>query len=163
MLAKQNWQLVLLGAGDPKLEKMAKSLQLELPDRVRVETRYDPKLARQIYAGADVFLMPSRYEPCGTSQMISMRYGCLPLVSAVGGLLDTVSDGVTGFTFKGTKVKSFNDALRRALSLCPDRVRWEEMQKAGMAMDFSWPRSARMYLDMYKKLVESPTIKIPIS
>jgi starch synthase len=163
MLGKQNWQLILLGAGDPKLETLAKNLQMEMPDRVRVETRYDAKLARQIYGGADIFLMPSRYEPCGTSQMISMRYGCLPLVSAVGGLLDTVNDGVTGFTFVGTKIKPFNDAVRRALSLYPDRERWEEMQKAGMALDFSWPASARKYLNLYKKLLETPSIKITVS
>jgi starch synthase len=159
LLGKQNWQLVLLGAGDSKLESMAKSLQAEMPDRVRVETRYDAKLARQIYAGADVFLMPSRYEPCGTSQMISMRYGCLPLVSAVGGLLDTVTDGVTGFTFTGTKVKSFNDAVRRALGRYPNRESWEEMQKAGMALDFSWPRSARKYLELYQRLAGTTSIK----
>jgi starch synthase len=163
MLGKQNWQLVLLGAGDPKLETMAKNLQAEMPDRVRVETRYDAKLARQIYGGADIFLMPSRYEPCGTSQMISMRYGCLPLVSAVGGLLDTVTDGVTGFTFEGVKIKPFNDAIRRALALYPDRERWQEMQKAGMALDFSWPLSARKYLELYKKLVETPTTKSTLS
>ncbi|HJS19664.1 MAG TPA: glycogen/starch synthase, partial [Anaerolineales bacterium] len=91
MLGRQSWQLVLLGAGDPRLEAMAKKLQEEMPERLRVETRYDAKLARQIYGGADVFLMPSRYEPCGISQMISMRYGCLPLVRAVGGLHDTVT------------------------------------------------------------------------
>ena len=77
---------MILGAGDPKLEAMAKKLQEDLPDRVRVETRYDAKLARQIYAGSDIFLMPSRYEPCGISQMIAMRYGSVPLVRAVGGL-----------------------------------------------------------------------------
>jgi starch synthase len=163
LLGKQNWQLVLLGAGDSKLETMAKNLQAEMPDRVRVETRYDAKLARQIYGGADIFLMPSRYEPCGTSQMISMRYGCLPLVSAVGGLLDTVTDGVTGFTFEGTKVKQFNDSVRRALSLYPDRAKWGEMQKAGMALDFSWPSSAKKYMELYQKLVESPSIKFTLS
>lgn len=160
MLAKQNWQLVLLGAGDPVLEAMAKKLQAELPDRVRVETRYDAKLARQIYAGADVFLMPSRYEPCGISQMISMRYGCLPLVRAVGGLHDTVTDGETGFGFADERIKSFNDAVRRALAWYPDRERWERMQKAGMALDFSWPHSARKYLELYKKLMETSSIRI---
>ena len=163
MLGKQNWQLVLLGAGDPRLEAMAKKLQEEMPDRIRVETRYDARLARQIYGGADVFLMPSRYEPCGISQMISMRYGCLPLVHAVGGLHDTVTDGETGFAFVEAKVKPFNDAIRRALSLYPNRERWAEMQKAGMALDFSWPHSARQYLELYKKLVETSNVRVIVS
>ncbi len=163
LLGKQNWQLVLLGAGDPKLEKMAKDLQAEMPDRIRVETRYDARLARQIYGGADIFLMPSRYEPCGISQMISMRYGCLPLVRSVGGLHDTVTDGETGFAFVDTKVKSFNDAVRRALTAYPDRERWAEMQKAGMALDFSWPQSAKKYLELYRKLVKDPAVKVPAS
>lgn len=163
MLGKQSWQLVLLGAGDPRLEKMAKDLQAEMPDRVRVETRYDARLARQIYGGADVFLMPSRYEPCGISQMISMRYGCLPLVRAVGGLHDTVTDGETGFAFVEAKVKPFNDAVRRAIGLYPNRERWAEMQKAGMALDFSWPLSAKKYLELYRKLVETSSVKATVS
>jgi len=160
LMGKQNWQLVLLGAGDPRLEAMAKNLQRDMPDRIRVETRYDAKLARQIYGGADLFLMPSRYEPCGISQMISLRYGCLPLVRAVGGLRDTVTDGGTGFSFVETKVKSFNDAVRRALSLYPDREGWEEMQKAGMARDFSWPHSAKKYLALYQRLVKEPGVRV---
>jgi starch synthase len=156
-MAKQEWQLVLLGAGDPKLEAIAKKLQEDMPDRVCVETRYDAKLARQIYAGSDIFLMPSRYEPCGISQMIAMRYGCVPLVRAVGGLHDTVTDSETGFVFVDAKVKSFNDALRRALNLYPYRSRWLNLQKAGMAQDFSWPTSARKYLELYKKLTSERT------
>lgn len=163
MLGKLNWQLVLLGAGDPKLEALAKKLQEDMPDRVRVETRYDAKLARQIYGGADVFLMPSRYEPCGISQMISMRYGCVPLVRAVGGLHDTVTDAETGFVFIEAKVKPFNDAVRRALTLYPDNSRWAAMQKAGMAMDFSWENSARKYLNLYRKLIESSNLRIAVS
>jgi starch synthase len=159
MLGKQKWQFVLLGAGDPKLEAMAKKLQEEMPDRVRVETRYDAKLARQIYGGADIFLMPSRYEPCGISQMISMRYGCIPLVRAVGGLHDTVTDSETGFVFVDAKVKPFNDAVRRAINLYPYHSRWAAMQKAGMALDFSWPNSAKKYLDLYKKLVETSGVR----
>lgn len=154
MLRKQNWQFVLLGAGDPKLEAMAKKLQEDMPDRVRVETRFDAKLARQIYAGSDVFLMPSRYEPCGISQMIAMRYGSVPLVRAVGGLHDTVTDSETGFVFVDAKVKSFNDALRRALTLFPDRSKWENLQKAGMALDFGWAASAQTYAELYKKLAD---------
>jgi len=157
IMAKQDWQLVLLGAGDLKLEELAKKLQEELPDRVRVETRYDAKLARQIYGGSDLFLMPSRYEPCGISQMIAMRYGSVPLVRAVGGLHDTVTDSETGFVFVDTKVKSFNDTLRRALDVFPDRARWIKLQQAGMAQDFSWSNSARKYLDLYKKLISETT------
>ena len=157
MMAKQDWQLVLLGAGDLKLESIAKKLQEDMPDRIRVETRYDAKLARQIYGGSDIFLMPSRYEPCGLSQMIAMRYGSVPLVRAVGGLHDTVTDSETGFVFVDTKVKSFNDTLRRALQLYPYRSRWLSLQKAGMAQDFSWPNSARKYLEQYKKLINETT------
>jgi starch synthase len=151
MMAKRNWQLVLLGAGDPQLETSARKLQEDLPGRVCVETRYDARLARQIYGGSDIFLMPSRYEPCGISQMIAMRYGSVPLVRAVGGLHDTVTDSETGFVFVDKRVKSFNDTLRRALELFPDRARWAELQKAGMAQDFSWATSAGRYLQLYQK------------
>jgi starch synthase len=156
-MAKEDWQLVLLGAGDLKLEAIARKLQEDRPDRVRVETRYDATLARQIYGGTDLFLMPSRYEPCGLSQMIAMRYGSVPLVRAVGGLHDTVTDSETGFVFVDTKIKSFNDTLRRALQVYPDRSRWKKLQQAGMAQDFSWSNSARKYLDVYKKLVNEST------
>ncbi|MBI4760111.1 MAG: glycogen synthase [Chloroflexota bacterium] len=155
MLSKQKWQLVILGAGNPKLEDQAKKLQETLPDRVRVETRFDAKLARHIYAGSDIFLMPSRYEPCGISQMIAMRYGSVPLVRAVGGLHDTVTDSETGFVFVDKKIKSFNDTLKRALQVYSDRARWENIQKAGMRQDFSWTRSAQKYLDLYKRLIET--------
>ena len=155
MLHKQTWQLAILGAGNPKIEEQAKKLQEALPDRVRVETRYDAKLARQIYAGTDIFLMPSRYEPCGISQMIAMRYGSVPLVRAVGGLHDTVTDSETGFVFVDKKVKSFNDTVKRALELYPYHSRWAALQKAGMALDFSWETSARKYLALYQKLMDT--------
>ncbi|MGE5464382.1 MAG: starch synthase, partial [Syntrophothermus sp.] len=88
---------------------------------------------------------------------------CLPLVRAVGGLQDTVTDNVTGFAFAEARVKPFNDAVRRALSLYPDRERWAEMQKAGMALDFSWPHSARKYLNLYKRMIETPGVKVTAS
>lgn len=160
MLGKQSWQLVILGAGDPKLEDMAKKLQAEMPDRVKVETRFDANLARQIYAGTDIFLMPSRYEPCGLSQMIAMRYGSIPLVRAVGGLHDTVTDSETGFVFVDTKIKSFNDTVRRALNLYLYHSRWANLQKTAMTQDFSWPKSAIKYLELYKKLINE--MKSPI-
>ncbi|GJQ52562.1 MAG: glycogen synthase [Anaerolineaceae bacterium] len=154
MLKKQNWQLALLGAGDPKLEAAARKLQEDFPDRIRIETRFDAKLARRIYAGADLLLMPSRYEPCGISQMIAMRYGCVPLVRAVGGLHDTVTEAETGFVFVSANVKAFNEALRRALTLFPDRAAWQTLQKNGMATDFGWRASAQQYANLYKRLAE---------
>jgi starch synthase len=89
--------------------------------------------------------------------MIAMRYGSVPLVRAVGGLHDTVTDSETGFVFVDAKVKSFNDTLRRALQLYPYRSRWLNLQQAGMAQDFSWAKSAQQYLDLYKKLIGNPT------
>ena len=162
LMARQDWQLVLLGAGDLKLEALARKLQQDMPDRVCVETRYDAKLARQIYAGSDIFLMPSRYEPCGTSQMIAMRYGSVPLVRAVGGLHDTVTDSETGFVFVDKTVKSFNDTLRRALQCYPDRTRWAKLQQAGMTQDFSWSTSARQYLDLYRKMISESTAPVRV-
>ena len=86
--------------------------------------------------------------------MIAMRYGCVPLVRAVGGLHDTVTDSETGFVFVDARVKSFNDVVRRALNLYPNQSRWSELQKAGMAKDFSWYSSAKKYFELYKKLLE---------
>ncbi|MEW6028834.1 MAG: glycogen synthase [Chloroflexota bacterium] len=147
------WQVVILGAGDAKLEEAARSLQADLPDRVRAETRFDPALARMIYAGADIFLMPSRYEPCGLSQMVAMRYGCVPVVRAAGGLVDTVTEK-TGFLFKKASPVSFRSGLLKALAAYSDRARWLDLQKAGMSKDFSWNRSAVQYFDLYLSLLE---------
>ena len=104
--------------------------------------------------------MPSRYEPCGTSQMIAMRYGSVPLVRAVGGLHDTVTDSETGFVFVDKTMKAFNDTLRRALQCYPDRPRWEKLQQSGMAQDFSWSTAARKYLDLYRKMVNEATTPV---
>ncbi len=92
-----------------------------------------------------------------------MRYGSVPLVRAVGGLRDTVTDSETGFVFVNKTVKSFNGTLRRAIQTYPDRERWRKLQKAGMAQDFSWNRSARQYLDLYKKLISEPTTMLRTS
>jgi starch synthase len=153
------WQAVILSAGDPELEKKAHKLQTKLPEKVHVETRYDATLARQIYAGADIFLMPSRYEPCGLSQMISMRYGCVPVVRAVGGLHDTVTDGETGFVFIKPTAKDFIKAIERALDTYQDTDKWQEMQRAGMIQDFSWANSAAQYFELYKRLMTKEATK----
>ena len=148
-----NWQAVILGTGDPTLEKRAKRLEERFPDQVKVEIRYDGRLARKIYAGSDIFLMPSRYEPCGLSQMIAMRYGCLPVVRATGGLKDTVKDGETGFVFAGDKPKDFLKAINAALEIYANPKHWQSLQRNAMAEDFSWKKSALEYTALYRSLL----------
>jgi len=149
------WQFVLLGTGDPILEESARKLQTDLPERVRAEIRFDGALARHIYAGADMLVMPSRYEPCGLAQMIAMRYGCLPVVHLTGGLNDTVTDA-TGFRFKTATTRSLRSALIKALAVYSDRERWLTQQKAAMREDFSWTKSAKEYFELYQSLLSKP-------
>jgi len=147
------WQVVVLGTGMPRLERSLKRLEKEFPNRFRAELRYDAGLARQIYGGADAFLMPSRYEPCGLAQMLAMRYGCLPIVSAVGGLKDTVVAGHDGFVMGSATAARLAATMRQAMQLLPDRAAWTKMQKAAMARDFSWTASARKYYELYQQSV----------
>ena len=152
-LKDSKWQAVILGTGLPALEEAVRGFQMEFPERVRAEFKYDDGLARQIYAGADMFLMPSRYEPCGLSQMIAMRYGCVPIVSAVGGLKDTIFRDETGFVFEKPTTVRLATAIKKAIAIYSDRLRWEGMQKAGMAQDFSWNVSARQYFQLYQRVM----------
>ncbi len=148
----QHWQFILLGSSDPALEEAARRLQVDYPERVRALIRFDAKLSRLIYGGADMFLMPSRYEPCGLAQMIAMRYGCVPVVHATGGLKDTVQEGKTGFLFQAAEVDSLMETLRRALPVYASPERWAHFQRSGMQTDFSWPRSAAQYGIIYRSL-----------
>jgi len=148
------WQAVILGTGDPKLEEAAMKLQVLYPERIKVETRYDAGLARQIYAGSDMLLMPSRYEPCGLSQMIAMRYGCVPIVRAAGGLNDTVQHGVTGFVFEKIHHMSLVGAIKSAIKIFANREQWQTIEKAGMVQDFSWENSAKQYLALYRSMIK---------
>ncbi len=147
------WQFVLLGSGDPILENAMRGLQLEFPERIRSVIRFDANLSRLIYGGADMLLMPSRYEPCGLAQMIAMRYGCVPVVRATGGLKDTVTDGKTGFLFQLAQPVAMQEALRRALAVYASPDNWEQFQRHGMAEDFSWRRSAAQYAGLYQSLM----------
>jgi starch synthase len=148
----QTWQFVILGSGDPVLENAVRTLQAGYPERVRAVIGYDAPLSRLIYGGADMFLMPSRYEPCGLAQMIAMHYGCVPVVHATGGLKDTVREGKTGFLFQTADTVSMQAALELALSVYAHPEEWEYFQKNGMQEDFSWPCSAARYADLYYKL-----------
>jgi starch synthase len=155
----QPWQAILLGTGDPLLETASRELERDFPDRFRAAIRFDARLARRLYAGADVLVMPSRYEPCGLAQMIAMRYGCIPVARATGGLKDTIVDesngsSATGFLFEAAIVSELNAALNRAISLFRSPSKWQEMQRNGMRQDFSWERSALTYADLYIQLRE---------
>jgi starch synthase len=120
------------------------------PDRMSVILQYAADLAPLIYAASDLFLMPSRFEPCGLGQMIAMRYGSIPVVRATGGLADTVHDAVTGFTFDDFSLEDFWNAVRRALYIYfNDRDSWKAIQLKGMKMDFSWTHSAYGYCQLY--------------
>jgi starch synthase len=151
-LAGQAWQFVILGSGDSELEDNARALQVEFPERIRAEISYNAKLSRLIYGGADMLLMPSRYEPCGLAQMIAMRYGCVPVVHATGGLKDTIQKGKTGFLFQKAESESLAEALGEALSVYAEPEKWVYFQRNGMQADFSWSHSAAQYADLYQAL-----------
>ncbi len=151
--------LVILGVGEDKYHTMLTALAERYPEKVAVRLEFDEKLAHKIEAGADMFLMPSQYEPCGLNQMYSLRYGTVPIVRATGGLYDTITPfnptkgkGV-GFRFTHYKPESFWDATKTALDLFPQTDTWRQIMKNGMAMDFSWLSSAEQYLKLYEKTV----------
>jgi starch synthase len=151
------WQAVLLGTGDPGLETAARQLEAEFPYRVKAAIRFDAKLARRMYAGGDMLLMPSRYEPCGLAQMIAMRYGCIPVARATGGLTDTIIDGPspensTGFLFEDATPEALAAALRRSVTAYADKDGWRARQMYGMKQDFSWQRFAQAYIHIYHRL-----------
>lgn len=157
-LADQPWQAIFLGTGVPELEETIRLLQEEFPERVRAAIRFDSPLSHHIYAGADALLVPSRYEPCGLVQMIAMRYGCVPIVRATGGLKDTVFENAgkqsNGFLFAEAESQALADAVHRAILVYANRPRWQKLQRQGMQHDFSWERSAREYGALYQKLMK---------
>jgi starch synthase len=153
------WQIIILGTGDPKLERATQKLAADFPDRVRAITRFDSQLSHQLYAGADMLLMPSRYEPCGLAQMIGMRYGCIPVARNTGGLRDTITPyaktaASTGFLFDEASPEAFSTCLESALMVYNNQPEWQTLQLQGMDQDFSWSRSALGYAKLYQSLKE---------
>jgi starch synthase len=160
-LASLGARLVMLSTGDPKLTARLQALARAHPERFAFINSFDEGLSHRIHAGADIFLMPSRFEPCGLNQMYAMNYGTPPVVHAVGGLRDTVADEATGgaratgFVFAPAESLALAGAVGRAVTLCRDRpTRWQAMMRAGMRQDFGWQHSARQYLDLYRRLVD---------
>ncbi len=166
LLAAAAWQMLadgaricVLGTGDHALVEGLRSLAAQYPSRLAVEERFDRTLARRMYAGADCFLMPSRFEPCGQGQMISMRYGTIPIVRATGGLADTVidadaqQDAGNGFSFYDADPAPLVDASRRAMAALADGPRWRAIQARAMAADHSWRGPAREYVAAYRRAI----------
>jgi starch synthase len=150
-------QLVILGTGDERYHRILSDAVGRYSEDMRVLLRYDDALAKHLYAGCDMFLMPSHYEPCGLGQMMASRYGTVPVVRRTGGLTDTVADynpktgQGTGFLFEEYSASALIDCLRRALAVYRDRTKWRRLMRNGMKQDFSWERSAKEYVKVYRK------------
>ena len=149
---------VILGTGESRIEEHFHWLQRTFPQRVCYYAGYNNELAHLIEAGSDIFLMPSRFEPCGLNQMYSLKYGTAPVVRRTGGLADTVQqfdpatgEG-TGFVFEHFDATGFTWALKTALTTYKDRPAWEQLQRNGMTQDFSWERQGAEYEELYAQL-----------
>lgn len=158
-------QIIMLGTGDTLHETFYLNMAKRYPGKFAIKIGFIPDLAHKIYAGADMFLMPSQTEPCGLSQMIALRYGTIPIVRETGGLKDTVKDygdqGGYGFTFKTYNGLDMLNAINRAVSLYDNKVEWEALVKRSMACNYSWQNSANEYIRLYKKLVKiQDTVKV---
>jgi starch synthase len=158
-LAAEDIYLVMLSMGEPYYEKLFRNLAERYPQKIAVKIAYDETLAHKIEAGSDIFLMPSRYEPCGLNQIYSMKYGTVPVVRATGGLENTVVDYVeetgagTGFRFQGSNAQDFLVAIQRALKLFRDKSAWQKLMRNGMAQNFSWEAPAAEYVRLYEETV----------
>ncbi len=153
-------QYVVLGTGERRYHDLFTELSKKFPKSFSVKIAYDNRLAHLIEAGADMFLMPSRYEPCGLNQLYSLKYGTVPVVRGVGGLEDTITDYTeapdkgTGFKFYDYSNEAMLDAIKRALKVYEDKQKWLSLIKRCMGEDFSWQRSAKEYLELYNKAIK---------
>ncbi len=156
----QDLAMVILGTGEAKYHELLTRLGKKYPEKLGIKLAFNVRLSHLIEAGSDIFLMPSRYEPCGLNQMMSMRYGTVPLVRDTGGLSDTVADynertkAGTGVKFADYDAKSLTAAVKRAVSLYAKKPHWEKMMKNGMSVDFSWRASAEKYVRLYGEAIK---------
>ncbi len=152
LLAEMNIAMTILGSGEQHYQDVFQYLAATHPNRFGVRIGYDNGLAHRVEAGADMFLMPSRYEPCGLNQIYSLRYGTIPIVRATGGLDDTI-DEETGFKFRDYTGSALADAIRAALAAFQDQKLWRAMMLRAMSRDFSWDASAAEYLTLYRQIL----------
>ena len=148
----------MLGTGEPYYENLLRSLHERFPEKMSVRIMYDETLAHKVHAGADMYLMPSRYEPCGLNQISSLRYGTVPVVRATGGLDDTIEEWNpetrtgTGFKFHSYYADDYFQTLQRALGVFQDKEAWQTLMRNGMAKDFSWDLPAAEYVEVYQEV-----------
>jgi starch synthase len=158
-MMKMDLQLVVLGTGDKKYHDLFEKAKKKYPKKVAVSLTFNNDLAHLIEAGSDMFLMPSRYEPCGLNQMYSLRYGTVPVVRATGGLDDTIEDvhaaSGTGFKFREYDSSQMLKAIQRAVTAYKDQALWRKLMKNGMVKDFSWEASAKKYMQLYRSLART--------
>jgi starch synthase len=157
-LLSENIQLVVLGTGDKSYHKMFEGFKKKFPKKIGLYLGFSEEIAHLIEAGSDIFLMPSKYEPCGLNQMYSLRYGTIPVVRATGGLADTIKEyknsNGNGFLFEKYEPGALMTAIKRALKLYKNREEWIKLIRQAMSYDFSWEVSARKYIDLYKSLIK---------
>jgi len=152
-------QFLVLGTGDEEFENYFREMEHHYPDRFKAYIGFDEGLAHQIYAGADLFLMPSKFEPCGLGQMIAMRYGTIPIVRETGGLNDTVkaydefSGKGNGFTFRNFNAHDMLYTIKRAIHFYENDKVWNNLVKHAMSIDYSWAQSAFKYNQLYAELI----------
>ena len=161
LLWEEDVQLLLQGTGEARFEAFFKELAAEFPDRVASKITFNLGLAARTYAGGDIYLMPSKSEPCGLSQMNAMRYGTIPVVHATGGLKDTVppvdenGEGGLGFTFQSYNADDFYGALKRCLELYKNQPeKFKALQETCMTQDFSWDKPAGRYMDLFHRMLD---------
>jgi starch synthase len=157
-------QMVILGTGDEKYHRLFTRMQSEYPKKISVNLRFDNPLAHLIEAGSDMFVMPSRYEPCGLNQLYSLRYGTVPIVRRTGGLADTIDNydprtgEGTGFVFKDYEASELLNTVKLALEVYKDKKAWTKLMQSGMSRDFSWQASAKKYVELYRKAIEKTEV-----
>jgi len=165
-LLKLNVQFVLLGTGQPEYHAIFERLHHQYKDQMGLALKFDAALAKKIYAGSDMFLMPSRYEPCGLGQLISLKYGTVPIVRETGGLADTIIDynqnkrSGNGFTFSAYNQAALIDTVQRAVATFREKTAWTKLMQRAMLADFSWEASAKEYVKLYKKAITRVKAKI---
>ncbi len=159
LLYKSDVQIVVVGSGDWQYENFFKEMANKYPDKLSFKQGFIPALARKIYAGADLFLMPSKSEPCGLSQMVALRYGTVPIVRETGGLRDSITDSGdgkgNGFTFKTYNAHDMLGAISRSLDAYYNKEYWDTLVERAIGCDFSWGKSANEYIKMYKEVLKS--------